>query len=236
MGQAARRIPTDPDAFVAWENRQSARYELIDGVVRMMSGGTLAHDLISANIIAELRARLRGSGCSVHGSNLKVRCGSGSVVYPAAFVRCGPADADATEIDDPVLVVEVESPKTKRYDMHDKRQAYQATASVRHVLFVSARACQIEVLTRQGDGDRWLSTLARPRRDAAAGRVRDRAAGGGGLRGDAGGGAALIRPARARPDRDRSSGPGSRLSPHGGARPSCARSPGWRRPCAGRPP
>src|SRR5215218_8537663 len=117
MGQAARKIPTDPDAFIAWENRQSARYELIGDLVRMMSGGTVAHDLIAANFIRGLGNLLAGTGCSVHGSSLKVCCRSGSVVYPDAFVRCGPAVSDATEVDDPVLVVEVESPSTKRYDM-----------------------------------------------------------------------------------------------------------------------
>jgi Uma2 family endonuclease len=146
MGHAARKIPTDPDAFVAWENRQSARYELIDGVVRMMSGGTLAHDLITMNMVGGLGSRLVGTGCPVHGSNLKVRCRSGSVVYPDLFVRCGPADLGVTEVGDPVLVVEVESPSTKRYDMHDKRHAYQSTPSVQHIVFVSVSSCRIELV------------------------------------------------------------------------------------------
>ncbi len=165
MGQAARKIPTDPDGFIAWENRQSVRYELIDGIVRMMSGGTLAHDLIAMNMVGALAGRLGGSGCFVHGSNLKVRCRSGSVVYPDLFVRCGPADPGVTEVDDPVLVVEVESLLTKRYDMHDKRHAYQSAPSVQHIVFVAASSCRVELVTRQGD-DRWLSTLVR-RLDAA---------------------------------------------------------------------
>jgi Uma2 family endonuclease len=160
MGQAARKIPTDPDAFIAWENRQSARYELIEGLVRMMSGRALAHDLIAMNMVGALGSRLGRTGCFVHGSNLKVRCRSGSVVYPDLFVRCGPADPSVTDVDDPVGVVEVESPSTKRYDMHDKRHAYQSTPSVRHIVFVAAGSCRIELVTRQDD-DRWLSTLVR---------------------------------------------------------------------------
>ena len=52
MTATARKIPTEPDAFIAWENRQKARYELIDGIVYMMTGGTLGHDVISINIAA----------------------------------------------------------------------------------------------------------------------------------------------------------------------------------------
>ena len=133
---------------------------MIGGLARMMSGGTIAHDLIAANIISESRSRLRGTGGFAHGSNLKVRYASGSVVYPDAFVRCGPVDASATEIDDPVLVVEVESPSTKRYNMNVKRRAYQATPSLRHILFVVPDECLVELLVRQ-EQDRWLSAIVR---------------------------------------------------------------------------
>jgi Uma2 family endonuclease len=160
MTQAARKIPTDPDAFVTWENQQSARYELIGDVVRMMSGGTLAHDLVSMNVARALGNRLQGSGCFVHGSNLKIRCPLGPVVYPETFVRCGPADPGITEVGDPVLVVEVESPSTKRYNMNEKRRGYQSITSLQCLLFIVPNQCLVELVTRQ-DGDRWLSTLVR---------------------------------------------------------------------------
>lgn len=158
MTATARKIPTEPDAFIAWENRQKARYELIDGVARMMTGGTLGHDLISLNIAAALRERLRGGSCTVHGSNLKVRSSAASVMYPDAFVRCGPADESVTEIDDPTLVAEVLSPRTKRYDMLAKRRAYFAIPSLRHILLVSPDACHVELETRRDDGT-WLLSL-----------------------------------------------------------------------------
>ena len=66
------------------------RYEFVGGVLTLMAGGTENHDLISANAIGALYNRLRGSPCRVHGSNLKVRSPSGAIMYPDAFVRCGP--------------------------------------------------------------------------------------------------------------------------------------------------
>lgn len=158
MARLAHHAPTDPKTFVDWENRQRARYELIDGSVWMMTGGTLRHDRIAANLIAILHGALRGGSCAAHGSNLKVRSPAGAVVYPDAFVRFGPADEDATEIDDPILVAEVYSARTRRYDMTRKRWAYYAIPSLRHILLIDPTSCLIEAVSRDGDG-RWLSTL-----------------------------------------------------------------------------
>ena len=160
LARAPRSAPTDPDAFIAWESKQQRRYELIAGEIYLMAGGRLAHDRISMNVARLLGNALEGSPCSVHGSNLKVRSPSGDVMYPDAFVRCGPADDDATFIEDPVLVVEVLSPRTKRYDMSRKRWAYMVIPSLRHMLFVVPELGVIEVASPAGEG-RWLSTLVR---------------------------------------------------------------------------
>ena len=39
--------PWTLDDFLAWEARQPERYEFVGGVVRMMVGGTLAHNRIT---------------------------------------------------------------------------------------------------------------------------------------------------------------------------------------------
>lgn len=101
MTATAREIPTTPEAFIAWENRQKARYELIEGVVRMITGGTFAHSRVAANIIAGLHARLSGRPCSVHGSDLKLRSPTDAVMYPDALVHFGAMADETTQIDDP---------------------------------------------------------------------------------------------------------------------------------------
>ena len=140
MTATARKIPTEPDAFIAWENRQKARYELIDGIVRMMTGGTFAHSRIAANIVAGLHRRLARGPCSAHGSDLKLRSPTGAVMYPDVLVHCGSVADEATEIDDPALVAEVLSPRTKRYDMLANRRAYFEIPPLRHILLVSPDA------------------------------------------------------------------------------------------------
>ena len=89
MASTALKAPTTLDEFLAWEDEQPERYEFLDGLVRMMTGGTEDHDRLSVNLIALLRNALRGGPCSVHASNLKVvsRAGNASM-YPELFVRC----------------------------------------------------------------------------------------------------------------------------------------------------
>lgn len=49
-------------------------------------------DVVCGNTLVALRLALRGSGCDVHGSNLKVVSPVGLVTYPDVFVRCSPIE------------------------------------------------------------------------------------------------------------------------------------------------
>lgn len=83
-------------------------------VVRMMTGGTVRHDLIASNIVGALRTARPGGPCFAHASHPKIVTPFGVAVYPEAWVRCAPSDDDmATHVTDPVLVVEVDSPSIK---------------------------------------------------------------------------------------------------------------------------
>lgn len=150
--------PTEPQAFVAWENRRKARYELIGGEVRLIAGGSRAHDLVAGNLLAALHVALRASECDVHGSNLKVVSPAGMVTYPDVFVRCGPLADEAIECQDPVVVFEVLSPSTRSEDLVRKRWAYQAIPSLAHLVSVDAARVAIEIATRTPDG-RWWSVF-----------------------------------------------------------------------------
>lgn len=152
------RAFTDPQAFIAWENRQKRRYELIGTEIRLMAGGTQVHDLLAMNIGGLLRSAARASGCRVHGSNLKVVSPVGIVTYPDVLVRCGPLVREATECNDPVVVVEVLSPSTRAEDLVRKRWGYQAIPSLRHLLYVDASHLKVEVATRGEDGS-WHSVF-----------------------------------------------------------------------------
>jgi Uma2 family endonuclease len=153
MASTAIKAPATLDEFLAWEEQQPERYEFLDGVIRMMTGGTEDHDRLSVNLIRLLGNALRGGPCSVHASNLKVvsRAGNASM-YPELFVRCGPREGRRTRIEDAVVAVEVLSPSTAKNDLTRKRRAYTALPTMRVIVYASQDEPRLDLVRRRPDG------------------------------------------------------------------------------------
>ena len=106
---APRRLTIDE--FFAWQEKQPARYELVDGFPpRMMAGAKNVHDDIVVNVLAELRNQLRGSRCRPFTSDGSVETKPGQIRRPDIGVDCGRRDPNAMKADLPRVVVEVLSP------------------------------------------------------------------------------------------------------------------------------
>jgi Uma2 family endonuclease len=153
--------------FLAWEERQSLRHEF-DGLRAFaMTGGTLAHAAIQANLAIAIGGRLRGGPCRFYGSDLKVRTGEDHIRYPDGFVACGPHEGASTLVSDPVVIFEVLSPSTAAVERIVKAREYQATPSVQRYVMLEQDRIGATVYARIGDG--WTheilvadSTLALP--------------------------------------------------------------------------
>ncbi len=152
MTLARRGVPTDVAGFLAREAKQKLRHEPIDGLVYRMAGGTRAQDPIATNAIATVHSQLAGPACQVHGSNLDVRSPLDAIMYPHAFVRCGRVPDDVTIVDDPVVVVEVFSERTRNDDIFGKRRALHAVPSLRHFLLIEPERVLVELETRRPAG------------------------------------------------------------------------------------
>lgn len=142
------------DDFLAWESQQEERYEFVDGILRAMTGGSLDHAAIIRNIVSGLHTRLRGGPCRAYASEVKVKAAE-NAMYPDVLVHCGPVDPQATQVTDPVVVVEVLSKSTSDYDRGRKWLAYQTIPELTHFLLVSQDECRIDVYRRMGNG--WFT-------------------------------------------------------------------------------
>lgn len=154
-----RRMPKQAwsvEEFLNWEEQQPERWELIGGKPwRMMAGGTLTHAILIANVMRLLDRQTRGGPCQTLGEQIKVRTAN-RVYYPDVFVRCGPADPQATVIEDPRLVVEVLSPSTEAFDLGEKMQEYFTLPSLLAYVVVRQVPRAVEVFIRP---HRWLADL-----------------------------------------------------------------------------
>lgn len=147
-----------PAEWREWEERQPERYEYLGDEPRLMAGGTLRHNRIALNIAAFLHARLRGGRCRPFISDVKALLPTGRWTYPDVVVCCGTGSDRETGIEDAVVIVEVLSPGTSNYDLDEKRLAYYAIPTLRHLLYVAQDRVTVEHVRRSDDGS-WRSVV-----------------------------------------------------------------------------
>ncbi len=130
------------------------RYELIDGVVYDTTGSTPEHSVIASNVETLLREQLGKSGpCRTHRDQYVVIPGKYPVV-PDVVVTCDRADWDKDKrlkpfmIQSPLIVVEVLSPSTERYDRTEKFARYMCCPTLEVYILMSQDEQHVEVYRR----------------------------------------------------------------------------------------
>ncbi|MBD2177307.1 Uma2 family endonuclease [Pseudanabaena sp. FACHB-1998] len=148
-----------PDEYFEWEAKQEIRYEYINGDVFAMAGGTIAHSLVAANLIALLRPHLRGKNCRVLGSDAKVGISpSGEFFYPDLLVTCDDRDRNSAKaVFYPKLIIEVLSPSTEAYNRGGKFSRYRQLSSLREYVLVASEQINIEAF-RLNERGKWELT------------------------------------------------------------------------------
>ncbi len=146
----ALRKPMTLVEFLAWEERQTLKYEF-DGVGPVaMTGGSWAHAAIQRNLAFVLTGRLRGKPGQFFGSDLKIRTSEDHIRYPDGMVTCTAADNVATIAPDPVVIFEVLSPSTAASDRIVKAREYQAMPSVHRYVMIEQDRIGATVYARAG--------------------------------------------------------------------------------------
>ncbi len=88
--------------FFAWQAGQTELYELVDGIpIKMMTGASNRHDLITVNIIGEARSRLRGNPCRPMTQDSSVKISETQIRRPDVTIVCGPIVDDSFATNDP---------------------------------------------------------------------------------------------------------------------------------------
>lgn len=127
------------DQYLAWAQDHPGRYELYEGEIFAMSPEGARHAEIKFNIQAALAQAIktRKLPCQMLPDGMTVRVDAKTAYEPDALVYCGQkADPTSVEIPNPVVVVEVLSPSTRRIDTSKKLAGYFRVASVMHYLVV----------------------------------------------------------------------------------------------------
>ena len=145
-----------PEEFLAWEETQPLRYEYLNGYAYAMTGGTLDHNAIAVNLTTALHRFLKGKPCRVYMNDAKVQVArSGPYYYPDVVVTCNSEDLKAKKsLRNPLLIVEVLSPSTAKYDMERKFREYQKLESLQEYVLIDTESPIVSCFRRY-NGDRW---------------------------------------------------------------------------------
>jgi Uma2 family endonuclease len=127
------------DEYLAWAQAHPGRYELRDGEIVARSPEGAGHATIKFAVQTALLAgiRARGLPCHMLPDGMTVRVDESTAYEPDALVYSGAKLApSAIEVSEPVIVVEVLSPSTRRIDASAKLAGYFRVPSVTHYLIV----------------------------------------------------------------------------------------------------
>lgn len=136
--------------------REKHKYDYLDGEVRMMAGGTVAHNDILGNTTFTLR--LLAKKCQIKGSETAISVATANRYhFPDASAVCDTPDYEEggiARLTNPELIVEVLSESTAAYDRGEKFSAYRQLASFREYLIIDSRKVYVETYYRESN-DLW---------------------------------------------------------------------------------
>jgi len=149
--------------YLAREEVALTKSEFFNGEIVAMAGATMAHNIITTNIVSHLHALLRRTNCRPFGSDLRIEvANTNSYVYPDVTVICGepvPGKHDPHSVANPRLIVEVLSESSESRDRGRKFKVYLKLDSLKEYVLVSQHEPRIERFFRKEDGTWTMSVV-----------------------------------------------------------------------------
>lgn len=155
MSAAAKRSSRSVEEYLAGELASPVKHEYVAGVVYAVAGARNQHHRIAGNIFARLHARLAGQPCQPWNSDTKIRVRLPTHVrfyYPDASVVCQPNPEEDSFQDQPVVIVEVLTRKTRRVDTGEKKDAYLTIPTLGVYLLVESDTAAAVAWRRTDEG------------------------------------------------------------------------------------
>lgn len=140
------------DYLILDKHSVEAHYEYLDGVLRMLAGGSNYHSVIIARLTSVIDGHLEDGPCWTFNSDVRLQLSESRYVHPDLTVSCDPRDqSEQDEIHFPKLVVESLSPTTEDVDKGFKIFAYQECPTIQEYMLVDSLSIRI-VIYRRKDG------------------------------------------------------------------------------------
>ena len=157
--------------FLHREERSQELHEYYDGVITKLPMARSPHNIIGINTATALKITLKGMGKKYIVSGLqqmvylpKLNFG----LYPDVLVIAEkPEFWDSNEVLllNPIVIVEVLSRGTGKYDRNEKFVEYRTLPSFKEYILIDQKKCHVEVRTKEGVNF-WQSTFFKTRQSS----------------------------------------------------------------------
>jgi Uma2 family endonuclease len=155
MSAAKKLNLVSVEDYLAGELVSPIKHEYLGGVVYAMAGARNVHNVIVGNAFATLHRLLRGRRCRPFNSDVKVRVRLPNQIrfyYPDVQVSCRPNPPNDSFQDEPAVIFEALSQRTRRIDEGEKKDAYLTIPSLGAYVLIEQETPAVVVFRRTEQG------------------------------------------------------------------------------------
>ena len=148
------------DEYIQLDEASDIRHEFINGQLFDMSGNSDLHNEMVGNLYFLLRNLLAGSKSKLYFEQVKVKIqGENHYYYPDVFITNHPLDLQNKYIKQfPLLLIEVLSDSTRKFDMIDKFIQYQKIETLEYYILVEPDFMYVNCFSKDDKGE-WHSAI-----------------------------------------------------------------------------
>ena len=157
------QVPTktsySPEEYLELETPAEYKSEYYDGQIIPMAGGKPNHNQLAINLTSAINYNLRKQPYRVFMSDLRLWIPNCRLyTYPDVMVVNTPlvfAENRQDTVVNPLMIAEILSDSTEKYDRGDKFRMYRTIPSFQEYLLISQTAMQVEQFTKN-QSNRWV--------------------------------------------------------------------------------
>lgn len=142
------------EEYFLFEEKSDLRHELINGNLVEMSGISIFHNDIVGNLYLLFRTLLKGRDFKIIFESFKIKTPDKNFFYPDIAICY--SDVEKYFSENPLLLVEVLSNATRKYDLTDKFIQYQKIKTLHYYLCIEAEQHAVIFYSKQED-DEWMA-------------------------------------------------------------------------------
>ena len=144
------------------ESSTENKNEYYNGYLIVMQGASINHNRITTNLAATLGNKVKGKGCIMFLSDLRLKISSANAyVYPDAMIICGEPELTEDKFDtvkNPAVVFEIIS---KTSEANDRRKFfyYMQMTGVKEIIMINSYdQIKVEIGVKQENGSWQITT------------------------------------------------------------------------------